>query len=602
MIPSRAPALTAASALALATACSPGAESPPAAEPSRASSAITGSPRGASGEIFIDQAAASGLKFDHFNGMSGELYIGEMMQPGGALLDYDNDGDLDAYLVQGTMLNRDKTYEDAIFPPLVPLPPKDRLFRNDLVIRDDGTRALRFTDVTEESGIDARGYGYGVATGDYDNDGWVDLYVTNLGPNQMFRNRGDGTFEEVTDRTGTGDRRWSVAAAFFDYDHDSFLDLYVGNYIDFHVTNHNDCYAGAGYIDYCGPKAYNPEPDRLFRNRGDGTFEDASRRAGLGSTVGAGLGAIPADFNLDGWIDLYVANDGMRNRLWVNQGDGTFADDALLAGCAVNADGSPEGSMGVDAADFDNDGDEDLIMTHIDDETNTFYLNDGTGIFEDSTVPLGLATPSKGLTGFGTGWFDYDNDGALDLIVVNGAVVFVEELFHAKHPFPLHQPNQLFRNLGGGRFEEVTDRAGEVFELSEVTRGAAFGDVDNDGDPDVLIVNCNGPARLLVNQVGQENSWVGLRLIGRDVERDMLGAWVGVFPEGRPPQWRRVRTAGSYASASDPRVLIGLGGAGRIERVEVQWPDGSRESWDGPPVREYTTLRQGSGRPGRSGS
>jgi hypothetical protein len=585
-----------------ALACSPGADAPPEAEPGRASSAIAAAPGSAGGEIFTDEAAASGLDFVHFNGMSGELYIGEMMQPGGALFDYDNDGDLDAYLIQGTMLNREKALEDAVFPPVGPLPPRDRLFRNDLVVHPDGTRTLRFTDVTDESGIDSRGYGYGVMTGDYDNDGQVDLYVTNLGPNQMFRNRGDGTFEEVTARAGTGDRRWSVAAAFLDYDRDGWLDLYVGNYIDFHVTNHNDCYAGAGYIDYCGPKAYNPEPDRLFRNRGDGTFEDVGRRVGFGSTVGAGLGAIPADFNLDGWIDLYVANDGMRNRLWLNQGDGTFTDDALMAGCAVNADGSPEASMGVDAADLDNDGDEDLIMTHIDDETNTFYLNDGHGVFEDTTVPTGLATPSKGLTGFGTGWFDYDNDGWLDLIVVNGAVVFVEELLHAGDPFPLHQPNQLFRNLGEGRFEEITARAGKVFELSEVTRGAAFGDVDNDGDPDVLIVNNNGPARLLVNHVGQERSWVGLRLVGEDGRRDMLGAWVGVFPEGRSPQWRRVRTAGSYASASDPRVLIGLGDATRIDRVEVGWPDGRRERWEGPPVNEYTTLRQGSGRSEGSGS
>ena len=585
-------------AMALAvgvSACSPETDSPPKEEPRRASPAIAPAAGSGVGEIFTDEAAASGLDFVHFNGMSGELYIGEMMQPGGALFDYDNDGDLDAYLIQGTMLNKEKTLEDAIFPPVGPLPPRDRLFRNDLVVHADGTRTLRFTDVTDESGIDSRGYGYGVATGDYDNDGWVDLYVTNLGPNQMFRNRGDGTFEEVTDRAGTGDRRWSVAAAFLDYDRDGWLDLYVGNYIDFHVTNHNDCYAGAGYIDYCGPKAYNPEPDRLFRNRGDGTFDDATRRAGFGSTVGAGLGAIPADFNLDGWIDLYVANDGMRNRLWLNQGDGSFVDDALLAGCAVNADGSPEGSMGVDAADLDNDGDEDLIMTHISDETNTLYVNDGHGLFEDTTVPIGLATPSKGFTGFGTGWFDYDNDGWLDLIVVNGAVVFVEELLHARDPFPLHQRNQLFRNVGEGRFEDVTDSAGAVFELSEVTRGAAFGDVDNDGDPDVLIVNNNGPARLLINHVGHDRPWIGLRLVGEDGKRDMLGAWVGVFPEGRPALWRRVRTAGSYASASDPRLLIGLGDVKKIRRVTVDWPDGRRESWGTVPVNQYSTLRQGTG-------
>jgi hypothetical protein len=496
------------------------------------------------------------------------------------------------------MLPENKPVEDALVAPRHPLPLTDRLYRNDLA--EPGTTSkpfLRFTDVTEEAGVQAFGYGMGAAAGDYDNDGWVDLYVTNYGPNQMLRNNGDGTFTDVTEQTGTGDDAWSVPVTFFDYDRDGWLDLFVGNYIEAYLENRPICRDFTGAQDYCGPGSFDPLPDRLFRNRGDGTFEDVTPLAGLVSGFGGALGVVAADFNGDGWLDLYIANDGLPNNLWINGGDGTFPDDALLAGCSVNAQGKAEASMGVDAADFDRDGDLDLFMTHLTGETNTLYRNDGQGNFTDVTVSTGLGPPSRGQTSFGTSAFDYDNDGWLDLLIVSGAVKKIEALARQGDPFPVHQPNQLFHNLGTGRFEEVSDRAGAAFELSEVSRGALFGDIDNDGDLDVLIVNNNGPARLLVNQVGNRQHWLGLRLLAAGGIRDSLGAQLIVESPGHPPFLRRARTDGSFCSANDPRVLIGLADDPAIQRVAVRWPDGSAEEWTDLRPGRYWDLEQGTGTP-----
>jgi hypothetical protein len=451
----------------------------------------------------------------------------------------------------------------------------------------------------------------GVATGDFDNDGRIDLYRTAFGPNQLFRNNGDGTFTDVSDRSGTGDPRWSVSASFVDIDRDGWLDLYVGNYVDHSVGERIRCYSPTGKRDYCGPRSYKPLPDRLYRNRGNGTFADVTAEAQVSREHGSALGVVAADFNADGWADIYVANDGEPNLLWVNQRNGRFRNTALLAGAALNSVGSAEGSMGVDAGDFDNDGDEDLFVTNLVGETNTLYVNDGTGLFEDRTATVGLGVPSLPYTGFGSAWFDFDNDGWLDLLVANGAVRIKEALARPTDPFPLHERNQLFRNLGAGRFEEVTARAGAVFELSEVSRGAAFGDVDNDGDVDVLVTNNNGPARLLINHVGQRNRWVGLRLVGgstsltADAEpgrrvggsgpRDMLGARVAVFRHQGPPLWRRARADGSYGSANDPRVLVGLGDQATVPRIRVMWPSGRVEEWTAVAVGRWTTLKEGSG-------
>ena len=559
---------------------------------------------------FTDRAEEVGIDFVHLNGASGEFYISETLAPGAALFDFDDDGDLDVYLVQGRVLGRGGTPDGSESPPRAH-PPGDRLYRNDLVVHADGTRTLRFTDVTEGSGLGGGAYGMGIAAGDVDNDGRVDLYRTALGPNQLFRNDGDGTFTDVTDESGAGDPRWSVSASFVDFDRDGWLDLYVGNYLDHRPgTPQPECFTRTGERDYCGPSAWAPVPDRLYRNRGDGTFVDVTAEAGVAREYGAALGVTAFDADGDGWTDVYVANDGEPNQLWINHGDGTFTNGALLAGAALNDSGRSEGSMGVDAGDFDGDGDDDLFMTHLTRETNTLYVNDGLGLFEDRTATLGLGAPSLAYTGFGTAWLDFDNDGWLDLLAVNGAVQASHQRFamrgrgssaRAGEPLPLDQPNQLFRNLGNGRFDDVTRRAGPVFELSEVSRGAAFGDVDNDGDVDVLVANNDGRARLLINEVGNRNRWIGLRLVGGPGRRDMPGARVGVFRDDGPPLWRRARADGSYASANDSRVLVGLGQAAAVRRVRVVWPSGREEDWTDLVVDRWLTLEQGSGESRESG-
>jgi hypothetical protein len=442
----------------------------------------------------------------------------------------------------------------------------------------------------------------GVAAGDYDNDGYPDLYVTGFGRARLLRNRGDGTFEDRTEAARAGEVGWSVSAAFVDVDRDGWLDLFVGNYVDATAANHKVCRAPAGYLDYCGPLSYNAVPSRLLHNRGDGTFDDDSVASGITARYGPALGIATADFDGDGWIDVYVANDQAANQLWRNRGDGTFADDALLAGCAVNGAGRAEASMGVDAGDFDGDGDDDLFMTNLTEETNTLYVNDGHGVFRDATATSGLGPPSLPFTGFGTAWLDWDNDGWLDLLVANGAVVIVEALESRGDSFPFHQPDLLFRNLGDGRFEDATARAGAPFAEPDSGRGVAFGDLDNDGDVDVVIANVNGPTRLLRNDAADGTAWLGLRLIGAPAgmgARDLLGARA-VLVRDRPPQLaRRSRADGSYASANDPRVLFGLGRAAddAPERVRVTWPDGKVEEWDDLAAGRYHTLRQGEGRP-----
>ena len=525
------------------------------------------------------------LSFEHVNGMSGELYSVEIIGAGAALLDYDSDGDMDALLRQGGSLSGDASAGA----------PTDRLLRNDPPAQPGQGR--RFTDVTRGSGLDVPGYGMGVATGDYDNDGRVDLYLTNFGPNRLLHNEGDGVFSDATARTGTDDPRWSVPAVFFDYDRDGWLDLYVGNYVDFSVESHKPCYRPSSARDYCGPTSYAPEPDRLFRNLGDGTFEDVTAPAGLAASYGNALGAVAADFDADGWLDLYVANDAMDNALWINRRDGTFEDVAVLAGCAVNGNGEREGSMGLAVDDYDADGDVDIFITHLATETHTLYRNEGDGTFQDVTVIAGLAAPTRTATGFGTGWIDYDHDGWLDILAVNGAVFVDEEQERAGDPHPLRQPDQLFRNLGDGRFEEVTDQASPALAVPDVSRGAAFGDLDDDGDADVIVTNNDGPARLLVNQVGSRTPWLGLRLVTGTPPRDALGARVGILRRGGPALWRRVGTDGSYASAGDPRVRVGLGDDGAVSGLEVRWTSGAVESFPAPPPGRYSVIAEGTGRP-----
>ncbi|MEO8260116.1 MAG: CRTAC1 family protein [Acidobacteriota bacterium] len=528
--------------------------------------------------------------------MSGRLDYAEIIAPGAALFDYDRDGDLDVYFVQGRPLGPSGSSP-------TPAGSGGRLFRNDLAVNPDGRRTLGFTDVTLASGIKAIGYGMGAASGDFNNDGCADLFLTNLGPDQLLRNNCNGTFTDVSrslaapDAPGSGPpgQNWSVSASFVDVDRDGWLDLFVGHYLDYRVEGNTPCFSPSGRPDYCSPNVYRPQQSRLYHNNRDGTFADVSLASGLAREFGPALGVVAADFNGDGWADLYVANDGQPNQLWSNQRDGTFRSIGLLSGSAMSAHGKPKAGMGVDAADFDDDGDEDLFVSNLRGEGSDLYVNDGSGLFEAQGERSGLGFASLPYTGFGTAWIDADNDGRLEILTVNGAVHTVEALSRANDPFPLRQGKLLFHALGGGRFEDITMRAGPVFQTLDVGRGAAFGDVDNDGDVDVLVANNNGRARLLSNEVGARHHWIGLRLAGRS-GRDMLGARAAIFRGDGPALWRRARADGSYASANDPRVLAGLGQSSQPVRVRVTWPGGGAEEWTGVPVDRYTTLTEGSGK------
>jgi hypothetical protein len=544
-------------------------------------------------EWFTDRARETGLDFVHFNGMTGSFVFPEVIPPGVALLDYDNDSDLDVFVAQGQMLEK-KAPSEALHPPQAPL--TSRLFRNDLDVHPDGTRTLRFTDVTGASRIAVRGYAMGAAAGDFDNNGCVDLYVTNLERSQLFRNNCDSTFTDVSRDSGAESSGWSVSAAFVDYDRDGWLDLFVGNYVSYNVDADRPCLHSIGTLrDYCPPSVYRSQPGRLYHNNRNGSFSDVTAAAGVGREFGPALGVATADFNGDGWIDIYVANDGMPNQLWINRRDGTFTNTALLAGAALGADGEAKGSMGVDAADFDHDGDEDLFITELAREGHDLYVNDGTGVFEERAAAAGIRLPSLPYTGFGAAWFDFDNDGWLDILTVNGAVRHSAEALTRKETFSLQQPKQLFRNLGNGQFADVTSQAGAVLKDPEVSRGAAFGDIDNDGDTDVVVANDSGPIRLLINHVGGGKHWVGVRVVGHH-GRDMVGARVGIVRASGPTLWRRARADGSYGSANDPRVLVGLGDTSTINRVRVEWPGANAEEWTDVPVDRYTTLKQGEGR------
>lgn len=538
--------------------------------------------------LFRDFANEAGLNFHHFIGATGEFYMPEIMGAGVALLDYDNDGDLDVYLVQGTTLDEGKK---LVFPPPTGWKPGNHLFRNMLT----ETGKLQFEDVTEKAGVGYIGYGMGVAVGDYDNDGFQDLYVTNFGSNVLYHNNGNRTFTEVTREAGVDDPHWSTSAAWVDYDGDGFLDLFVGNYVDFTVKGHKRCYAPTGDQDYCTPVAYRAVPSRLFKNLGNGKFTDVTESSGIGSAYGPALGVLGADFNGDGRTDIYVTNDTAANQLWLNQGDLTFRDGALEAGLAYSMAGLPKAGMGVTADDVENDGGLVVLVTNLSREGATLFRSDGNGLFDDVSAQYGLGEATYNFTGFGVQFFDYDNDGSLDLFIANGAVTLIES--QRGTPYPYSQTKQLFHNEGKDRrFREVSALAGPVFQLAEVSRAAAFGDLDNDGAIDVVVANNHGPARLLLNQVGSRQHWLEVRLQAAKGNRFGIGARVAVLRNGQEPLWRRVHSDGSYLSASDVRVHFGLREMPGVKGVLVLWPDGSKETWDNLEADRIVTLRQGTGR------
>jgi len=540
--------------------------------------------------LFRDAAAEAGLDFFLYTGPTPERYMPEIIGAGVALLDYDNDGDLDIYVLQDGLVNPNAR------PLIVPPPgwkPGNRLFRNML----SETGKLHFVDVTEKAGVGHIGYGMGVAVGDYDNDGYLDLYVTNFGHNVLYHNNGDGTFTDVTQQAGVDDPRWSTSAAWVDYDGDGWLDLFVCNYVDFTVENNKRCYAPAGELDYCSPRTYNPLPSRLFRNLGNGRFEDMTASSGIGSLNGYGLGVICADFDGDGRVDIYVANDSAANFLWLNQGNGTFKEGALEAGLAFSADGLAKAGMGIAAEDIDNDGHLEVIVTNLTGEGVTLFRSDRPGLYDEATARFRLSEPTFGYTGYGVGFLDYDNDGLMDLFIANGAMTIIESLrAHQGGFYPYAQKNQLFHNAGPGKgFVEVTRDAGAAMQLAEVGRGAAFGDINNDGRVDIVVTNANGPLRLFLNEA-TAGHWLLVRLEAAEGNRFGMGAEVGLFREGQPTLWRRAHTDGSMLSASDIRVHFGLGASTRIDLLVVRWPDGAREQWDNISADRIVTLRRGGGR------
>ncbi len=523
---------------------------------------------------FEDVRSSSGVDFVHVSGHDGKHFIPEIVAGGAALLDYDGDGDLDLYLVQGGGVRVDAADR-----------PGNRLYRND--------GDFRFTDVTEASGAGDRGYGMGVACGDYDNDGRTDLYVTNVGPNVLYRNNGDGTFTDVTLDAGVGDPGFGASATFLDYDGDGDLDLMAVNYLNWSVATELVCYNDMGEADYCAPGNYQaPARDVLYRNNGDGTFTDVTVELGLAAKFGTGLGVAAADFDGDGRVEIAVANDGMEDQFWVwNARAGVFADLALMKGTARDQDGQAKAGMGMAVNDVDFDGDPDLLVCNLGNETDSFFRNDGA-FFTDVTAAKGLA-PSRPFTRFGIGWHDFDNDGALDLYQANGRVMTKSTRYTDDDVYA--EPNLLFVGGADGRFAAASPRGGVGGEIARTSRAAAFGDLDDDGGVDIVVVNRNAPPSILRNRVPERGGWVMARLVdgsGRDALNARLTARAG-----DRLIVREARSGSSYLASNDPRIHVGLGGAAGLTGIEVRWPSGRVERFDDVLAGSIVTLREGAGIP-----
>lgn len=511
---------------------------------------------------FKDATSASGIDFIHVTGASGEKYMVETMGAGALFFDYDGDLDPDLYLVNGGGL---PGFEGG---NLV----SGTLYRND--------GSGRFSDVTAAAGLAFQGYGMGAVAADYDNDGDPDLYVTEFGPNHLFRNNGDGSFTETTAQSGVVNPFWSASASWSDLDGDGYLDLYVANYVNFSFDNNPDCSkreAGRVLRSYCLPDAFLGVPDAVYRNRGDGTFEDVSRSARVALPRGKGLGVVAFDYNQDGLPDLYVANDTIPNFLFRNDGGLRFSEVGLFSGTAYDSDGRALAGMGVDIGDYDRDGDSDFFVTNFQGEFNTLYRYDENAFFTDVSQFAGLARPSLGSLGFGTAFADLDNDGFVDLVIANGHVLDITALLSEGSSYP--QRNQLFRNRGDGRFEEVED-AGPGFELIKISRGLAVADLEGDGDLDLLFTSSGGRPDLLKNETPSGHS-LRLLLIGRRANRDAVGARLITDFGGGERSLTEVRAGSSYLSQNELTVHLGLGSRTDIKNLTIFWP-GSGDEVLGP--------------------
>ena len=532
---------------------------------------------------FTDIALSSGITFRHTNGNSGRYYFLETVASGGGFIDFDGDGDLDIYLLNG-----------AAIPGFVPVQPV-----SSVLYRNDGNGS--FTDVTDQAGVgNVGGYGMGMAVADYDNDGDDDLFVTNYGANILYRNEGGGVFDNVTAQAGLSVPRsplFSTSAVFLDYDRDGHLDLYVCVYVEFNFDTNRRC-SRDGIQSYCGPDIYEGVADLLYHNNGDGTFSDVSAKAGIANPKGKGLGVVGGDYDGDGWTDIFVANDLTPDFLYRNNGDGTFTDQALLAGVAYGEDGVARAGMGVDLGDYDRNGTPDIYVTNFSLEPNSLHRNNGNGTFTESTFGAGVGNPTLLFLGFGTAFKDFDHDGWLDLFAANGHVIDNISLFDSSITYA--QTNQLFRNDGDGRFTDVSDRAGAPFQVERVHRGAAFGDVDNDGDIDILVTTVNDvPLLLRNNGTGGSggNGGYGSLLVSTEgvrSNRNGIGARVTVVTDAQR-QRREIRSGYSYLAANDLRAHFGLGASTGVDSVIVDWPSGARDVVTGIEGGQWITIREDAG-------
>ena len=521
-------------------------------------------------------AEKSGIRWVHTAGKSAARFLPETTGPGCAFFDYDNDGWMDIYLVNSGKCD--------FYDPNPPL--RNALYRNNR----DGT----FTDVTEKARVSGAGYGQGVAVGDYDGDGFPDLYVTQYGRSILYHNNGDGTFSDVTEKAGVGAPGWSSSAVWFDYDNDGKLDLFVCQFVEFSKIINKSCGTGEeGKHGYCIPRLYKPMPSWLFHNNGDGTFTDVSESSGIADALGKAWGVVATDLNNDGLADLFVSNDTAPNFVFMNRGKGRFEETGTFAGVAYSADGRARSGMGLDSADFNQDGWMDLFVANIDMERFAIYQNNRDGSFDDQAAPTGIGMATRLLSGWGLKFFDYDNDGFLDLFLANGNP---DDLIESIHSLVKYQePLMLFHGTGKG-FVNVSAQSGPVFAKPLSARGMAIGDFDNDGATDVLVANNDGAPVLLRNAVGSQNHWLGLKLAGTKSNPDAIGARITYQAQDLKQQRMKIG-GGSFLSSHDPRIVLGIGKRTKIDWLEIKWPlpSGKVERFNELPLDRYITIVEGTG-------
>jgi hypothetical protein len=550
---------------------------PPASQLPSVAPDSTTKPSRPSGPIeFTDVTAQAGIHFKHNSGAFGKKYLPETMGSGACFLDYDNDGWQDILLVNS--MDWPGHESGKSFPAL---------YHNNR----DGT----FTDVTRQAGLAVETYGLGCAVADYDNDGYDDIYLTTVGSNHLFHNQGNGKFADVTAKAGVADPGFSASAVWFDYDNDGKLDLFVAHYIDWSIETDQYCSLDNKNKSYCTPQRYKGQSSTLFHNKGDGTFENVTRRAGLYDPTSKSLGIALLDYDNDGWLDLFVSNDTEPNKLYHNNHNGTFTDVAVAAGVAYSEAGTVRAGMGTDAADYDNSGWQSLVLGNFTNEGMALYHNDGSGLFSDEAPATGIKRISTKSLTFGALFFDYDLDGQLDVLAVNGHVS--DDISVVQPQVKYAQPPHLFHNLGKSKFAEVTSTLGSALQRPIVGRGAAYGDFDNDGDLDLLITANNGPARLLRNDNGNQDDMLRVKTVGTRSNRDGIGAKVTVITNRGTRLFSMVKTGSSYLSQSELPLTFGLGKpeAGKSVRVEIVWPSGQKDTVPDVMPNQFITLQEGKG-------